>query len=50
MSINYLDSDVIATMMIEPISLQVPIDMNIEEPKSPVVLHLLATNSTIGQR
>ena len=36
--------------MMEPISSQVPIDMNIEEPESPVVSYLLATDSAVGQR
>ena len=49
-SVNYLNSDVEATMMMEPISLQVLIDMNIEEPESLVVLYPPATNGTVGQR
>ena len=36
--------------MIKPIFLQAPIDINIEESESLVVLCLLATDSTVGQR
>jgi len=49
-SINHLNDDIEATVMMEPISSQVPIDMNIEELESPVVLHPPATDGAVGQR
>ena len=50
MSIDHLNGDVETTMMIEPISSQAPIDMNIEEPESPVVPCLPATDGAVRQR
>ena len=48
--VDHLNGDVKATMTTELISSQVPIDMNIEEPESPVVPCPLATNGAVGQR